>query len=105
MIECIRDPEGRITAVCEWLLFNEKGLIDDKGETIFIGEVEINPEHRGNGTLKEFIKRGIRLNPQAKRIFWFREKKYPGRGYRMYSIERLKKMMGDIWVDQAAVVA
>jgi hypothetical protein len=49
MIECIRDEKGNITAVCEWLLFNEKGLIDEKGETIFIGELEINPEHRGNG--------------------------------------------------------
>lgn len=94
MIECIRDDKGNITAVCEWLLFNTEGRIDEKGETIFIGELEINPEHRHNGCIQHFIRRGIELNPQAKRIFWFRERKYPGRGYRIYNVETIKRRVG-----------
>jgi GNAT superfamily N-acetyltransferase len=91
MLEVIRDNEGRITACCEWLLFNDKGLLDEKGETIFVGELEINPEHRGNGVIRKLIRRGIERSPHAKRIFWFREYKYPGRGHRMYSTETLKR--------------
>ena len=91
MIDVMRDPEGRITAVCEWLLFNDKGEMDEKGQTIFIGELEISEGHRGNGIIRGFIRRLAGFNPQATRVFWFREKKYPGRGARIYSVGRLKK--------------
>lgn len=94
MIEVIRDDKGDITAVCEWLLFDNDGRLNENGETVFVGELEINESHRGNGVLKHFIKRGIELNPKAKKIFWFREKKYPGRGMRVYPIDRIKKHMG-----------
>jgi hypothetical protein len=94
MIECIRDEKGNITAVCEWLLFNEKGLIDEKGETIFIGELEVNPEHRRNGCIGRFIKSIVFTKAaHAKRIFWFREYKYPDRGPRFYNVEQLKRRM------------
>lgn len=94
MIECLRDKDGNITAVCEWLLFNNEGKLDEKGETLFVGEFEINPIHRGNGVIKYFIKRGLELAPEAKRWMWFREYKYKGRGPRTYSIETLKRRVG-----------
>lgn len=91
MIEVLRDKDGNITAVCEWLKFNRDGGLDDNGDTVCICEMEINRDHRGNGVVKHFIKTLCDKNPQATRAFWWRETKYPGRGHKFYSIEHIKR--------------
>jgi hypothetical protein len=95
MIECIKNESGDITAVCEWLLFNDKAMIDDNGTIVMIAELHINNEHRGNGVLKKFIKSIASKCPQADKVFFFREHKYPGRKIRVYSRERILKRIGE----------
>ena len=90
MIACLRDQEGNITAVIEYLLFNEKGNLDDNGEGMFIGELEINPIHRGNGALKELIKLLLAKCPQAKECVFFRKTKYPDRECRTYTRQQFE---------------
>ena len=90
MIACLRDTEGNITAVIEYLLFNEQGCLDDNGEGMFIGELEINPIHRGNGALKELIKMLLAKCPQAKKCVFFRKTKYPDRERRIYTREQFE---------------
>ena len=92
MIECLRDDAGRITAVCEWLLFNDEGRLDENGKTVFIGELEINPEHRGNGVFKKMLERLSVNNPGATRVFWLREHKYPGRKPKIYDANKFRNM-------------
>ena len=94
MIDCIRDPKGNITAVVEWLLFNEQGKLDENGKTMFIGELEINPEHRGNGVIKHFIRTLYEGNKHVLRVFWWRKTKYPEREHRMYTVDKLLRRVG-----------
>lgn len=89
MIECIRDVNGDITAVCEWLLMNEDAKIDDNGRFVYIGEIEINKKHQNNGIIKEFIKRISEKCPKAEKVFFVREYKYPGRKPRIYTREQI----------------
>jgi hypothetical protein len=91
MIAMIRDEEGNITAVCEWFLLDNDGLVSPYGETIFIGELEVNPGHRNGLCLKKFIKLGMELAPNAKKVCWFRETKYPGRKRRLFNIDTLDR--------------
>jgi GNAT superfamily N-acetyltransferase len=93
MISCLRDDSGRITAVCEWLTF-EGGQLQDKGTDVFIGEFEVNPEHKGNGVFKKLIRKVYESNPQFRRVFWWREYKYPNSGARIYSREQILKHIG-----------
>jgi hypothetical protein len=93
MIEVIRDKNGNITAVCEWLLFNETGMIDDKGKALFVGEFEINKEHRGNGVFKKVLRKLYTRNPQATHAMWFRNKKYPGRGLVVKTRDQIRRVI------------
>jgi GNAT superfamily N-acetyltransferase len=93
MIECLRDNEGRIVAVCEWLLFKD-GVLARDGDVMFVGELEINPEFRGKGVIKHFINTLYRKNPQAKRLVYLREYKYPDRSHRDYTREQIAKRIG-----------
>ncbi len=90
MLEVKRDDKGNMTAVCEYLLFNKLGQLTEEGETMFIGELEINPEHRGNGILKGFIKTLLTKYPKAEQCFFYRRKKYPDRDYRVYTREQFE---------------
>jgi membrane-associated HD superfamily phosphohydrolase len=60
---------------------------------MFIGEFEINPEHRGTGVVQYFIKTLYHKNPQAKRLVFLREYKYPGRDARTYTREQVAKRL------------
>lgn len=95
MLETILDESGNLKACIEWLTYNSNGTLDDLGEGVFIGELYINPNFRGNGVLKQFIKIIISKCPQAKGCFFYRETKYPGRGYRYYTKERWLKLIGE----------
>jgi hypothetical protein len=90
MIACLRDAEGNITAVIEYLLFNQQGNLDENGDGMFIGECEINPIHRGNGALRELIKMLLAKCPKAKKCVFFRKTKYPEREHRTYTREQFE---------------
>ena len=90
MIECIRDDKGNITAVIEYLIFNNLGQLTEEGDTVFIGELEINPEHRGKKVIRHFIKTILNKYPNAKKCLFFRRYKYPSRDYRMYTREQFE---------------
>lgn len=94
MLEVIRDEQGRMTAVCEWLTFNQEGKLDEHGLTVFIGELEINPEHRGKGVIRQLAREIRKKAPQASRVFWFRMSKYPKRGHRVYTVEQILRRVG-----------
>ncbi len=93
MIATIRDTENRITAVCEYLRFQD-GKLDDKGTDVFIGEMEVNPEHRNNGIFKKMIKAVYDKNQDFHRVVWFRQYKYPGSKPRVYTREQIIKHLG-----------
>lgn len=90
MIECVRDDKGNITAVIEYLLFNKQGQLTEEGETVFIGEMEINPEHRGKKIIRRFIKTILTKYPKAERCIFFRRYKYPNRDYKTYTRQQFE---------------
>ena len=77
MIEVTRDAQGNITAVVEYLIFDNNGQLHDEGNQIFIGEVEINPEHRRKQILRTFIKTILNKYPKLERCCFCRFLKYP----------------------------
>jgi hypothetical protein len=93
MIECIRDDAGNIVAVCEWLLFKD-GELDETGNVMFIGELEINKGFRGNGVIRKITKSLYDKNPQATHVCFFRKTKYPDRDSRAYTREQITKLLG-----------
>ena len=95
MIEVIRDEDGNIKAVCEWLLLNEQGLISEQGVYLLICELEINPGSRGNGVLRKIIKNIYVKCPEFKTCAFVRETKYPGRSPRVYTRSRWAKLIGE----------
>jgi hypothetical protein len=93
MIECVRDDQGRILAVCEWLLFRD-GVFREDGNMLLVGDIEINPDKRGNGIIRKFIRVLYEKNPQAEWLFFYRNYKYPGRPGKLYTREQIKKLLG-----------
>jgi hypothetical protein len=95
MIEVLRDDNENITAVCEWLLLNDRGIIDETGTVVLICEMEVNKEHRGNGSIKQFTDQIQKKSPTANRVVFLREIKYPGRKPSVYSREQILKRLGE----------
>jgi len=85
MLEIIRDENKNIKAVCEYYIVDKNGILDDKGNYIWIQEVEINPDQKNKGLLKEFAKRIMEFIPQAQFGYFHRKRKYPDRGVRVYT--------------------
>ena len=94
MLEILRDEQKNIKAVCEWSLVDEAGHFSQKGEFVWISEVEIAPQYRNNGILKEFVKIVIQRCPEAKFGYFWRQKKYPGRRPKIYHKARWLKLIG-----------
>lgn len=76
MIEILRTDTGEIKAVAEYYVVNSNGNFKNKGEYIWISEVEIAPQFRGNGILKTFAKNIMLREPQALFGYFWRYKKY-----------------------------
>jgi hypothetical protein len=93
MIECIKDDEGNIIAVCEWLVFNKEAVLDYEGTIVYVAELEISVKHRGNGVIKKFIGLIAKKCPTVKDVVFLREYKYPGRKPKTYKKERLLRRM------------
>lgn len=85
MLEVLHNEDGSLKAVMEYLIFNEQGQLNEQGDRVFIGEMEINPQSRGNGVIKGFIKTILNKYPNLKTCVFFREYKYPNRGFRSYT--------------------
>ena len=98
MIE-IYYKDGAMRAVCEYLLFTEDMLIAEHGETMFIGEIIIDPAYRNNGIISYFIKMLLLKHPEAKRCFFYRKEKYPHKDISIY--ERLQFERRARWVEDS----
>ena len=70
MVEVLYDTNGNIKAFCEWQMFNETGVLDDKGTIMFIEEMEMNKDWRGKGLIKEFMIRLLDKAPQMTKCFF-----------------------------------
>jgi hypothetical protein len=95
MIETLRDSNGNITAVIEYLMMTEEGILNDDGPVMVLAHLEINPEWRGNGAIRRFIKIILSKNPLAEKCFYIRGLKYPDRKPKMYSRKQFEKLIGE----------
>jgi hypothetical protein len=93
MLELIKDEQGNIKACLEWYLVNDKGEFDQQGEFVWVNEVEISPQYRRNGILKEFARIIIKKAPTAKFGYFWRQEKYPNRDMRIYHKVRWLKLL------------
>ena len=93
MIIILRTEDGTIKAVCEYYLVDKSGNFDSKGEYAWVNEVEIAPKFRGNGILKTFTKKIIEDNPTARFGYFWRRRKYPERGIRIYHKSRWLRLL------------
>lgn len=78
MLEIIRDEQNNIKACLEWWLVNSDGSFNDKGEFVWVNELEIAPQYRNNGIVKSFIKTIMNKVPTAK-AGYFQRRKYSDR--------------------------
>ena len=77
MLELLKTNTGEIKACLEWFVVNSQGHLDDKGEYVCIFDMEISPQYRSNGLLKEFFRIILPKVPQAKYgYFERRQRKY-----------------------------
>ena len=83
MLEVLRNDNEDIIAVCEWNLVDALGHFDQRGEFVWINEVEVSKSYRNGGILKEFIKILCARVPWAK-YGYFTRGKYNKR-QRLYS--------------------
>jgi hypothetical protein len=75
MVETINDSEGRCIAFLEWSMVNAQGILDDKGEYVFVRELWIwKGMKHGLYLIKSFIKKICEEFPQAKYGYWKRKK-------------------------------
>lgn len=93
MLEVIRDENNDLTAVCEYLIFDNQGKLTEEGNVLFVGELEINPKHRGKGLIRYFIKRLMLKYPQLERCLFFRKNKYPKRDCRTWTRDKLELLL------------
>jgi hypothetical protein len=93
MIEMIKDPHGRILAVCEYV-FCDKDSMKPTGDVMFVGETYINPDCCQQGLMIELIERLYDMYPDAKKVQFFRSDKYPGRKGKTYTRKQVAKLIG-----------
>lgn len=76
-LEVLRNANGGIDACCEWLPFNNKGIVDEQGETIGIANFVVARGIEVFPVVRIFAKRVLEKNPQATRGYFFRRSKCP----------------------------
>ena len=91
MLEVLHNEDGTIKAVAEYLIFDNEGRLNEEGNRLFVGELEINPLARGNGVIRKFTKTILNKYPKVINIIYFRLYKYPSRGLRVYTREQMLK--------------
>lgn len=74
MITTIHDDQNYIVAYLEWRQVSASGFDKYGGEYIFVADMWIHPEHRGQGLLQELISKVLLIAPEAKFCYYQRRK-------------------------------
>ncbi len=85
MIENFKDENGLILGYIEWQLVDQNGKHDNHGAFVWINDLYIAPQFRGNGNLRRLSLMIKEKVPWAKE-FYFKREKYNKR-QRQYKIE------------------
>ena len=75
MIDTIKDDEGRVIAYCEWSVTDKNGILDDKGEYVFVRNFWIwksNPLKLS--VIRHFVDTISKKISWAKYVYWRRTK-------------------------------
>lgn len=79
MIEVVKN-ETAFSAVCEYYLVDKFGKHQEKGDYLYIADLQIAEKYRRKRIIKKLIKQFLEKNPQL-RYCYFERKKY---GDKMY---------------------
>ena len=93
MIATLRDDNGNITAVMEYLFFDEEGRMDDNGNIMIVGELEVNPIHRNNGCIKAIVQQILAKHPKIEGCAWARTSKYPNGKVSKYRRDQFEQLV------------
>ena len=76
MVETIKDYDGKVVALIAWQVVNEEGQYKDQGDYIYIEDLWIHRDARGNGVLRRLINLidKHKFATKAKWVYWEREK-------------------------------
>ncbi len=96
MLEVIKSNTGEIKACLEWYLVDKDGNFSQQGEFVWINEIEISPQYRNNGILREFIRVVVPKVPLTCRFgyFWRRDK-YPNRKIRIWHKSQWLRLLNE----------
>ena len=95
MLEVLKDDKGNLRACCEWWLVNSDGSFNERGNYVWIAELEINPSERFKGLIRYFIKVITDKTPWTRYGYFWRKTKYPDRAPKMYSRRQWLKFQED----------
>ncbi|GAG24260.1 unnamed protein product [marine sediment metagenome] len=73
MIELVNNEHG-YSAVCEYVLVDKEGKHQDKGEYIYIADLEVAERYRKKSIIKQLSIQLMRKYPFLKYVYWEREK-------------------------------
>ena len=90
MLETIRE-NGEILACLEWYIVNWDGSWNDKGEVVWIEELQVSKSAEKKGLIMEFIKLIYKQVPWVK-AGYFKRKKYNER-VKLYSVNQWLKLL------------
>ncbi len=94
MMETVVDEYGNVKGCIEWLPYKQ-GHLDDKGDIIFIGEMYISKQYRGNGVCRKLMSAVYdKCIQDIKGFMFYREYKYPGKGPVFYTKAQWLKIIG-----------
>lgn len=79
MIEVVKNEDGYILGVCEYLRFNDDGNFDLNGNTLAIIEFVISDRCVGSGLVRRIIHGIKNKSLGVERVIFRRANKYPDR--------------------------
>lgn len=89
MVTTIKDDEGRVIALCEWVLVGKSGYEMETGEYIFVREIWVHESERYSKKINLMIDEIMALVPQA-RYGYFTRGKYGDR-IKMFTREQWER--------------
>ncbi len=90
MLETIR-KDGEIVACCEWYLVSWDGSWNDKGEVVWVEELQVSKSAQNKGLIKEFIKMIYKQVPWVK-AGYFKRTKYNER-VKLYTVKQWLRLL------------
>ena len=79
MIEVLRNDQGEIVAVCEYIIINDQVEEEQFGNRCFIKYLEINQSLRRRDCIARLVKQMMLKHPKTMTCEWYRMAKYPQR--------------------------